>query len=688
MSQKLQLVPFCGIDCSSLGHYLMGLGLLSASSTRWPDTRACWHEGTFYLAGNFSEHDVAGFLRSEWQPTAYEQWWLGEQKADTKSKSSARLWLARSTRPLSQVRIADTTIIPTARNQFNPLFGKGGSVGRRNMAVAWHDAMDLRNKPNSSEWLEASLFGKQTTELPPFTNAGTWFVYDNKTFNSGLEWYREGSLSPWSFLLAMEGALLLRGGSGRRLGSRARPYAVFPFISQPLSPATNQDLGQKIEGEFWAPLWEQPASLGEVRMLFQRGLARVGGYAASAPHEFAVAAMAAGADAGIIHFIRFELRQTTSTQVYEALPRGNFTVSFTSDQSDSQNATFLEAFLGKHWFNNLPYEPARSDSKTRFSGLRGPIERLVLEVASDPADAYSWCKLWQQLAETQRRIDRNQELRKKCRALPWLHRDWLKKGFPGIPSLEIRLAASLAALGAGTDYPAQCNIYGVEAQKGTTKKREIINRPLAFSSSGRPARTVWHDGDAQIALLDLVERRLVDWVPGDSAIKSLSSTVHLSPRDISEFLRADATFVQTIQEWLPALTLLDWTSHSRFIELSESHPISDPELLLWALFKPFFFVGDISIHGRAFFREKQVGPSFARQLFYCLRRGAWAEAIHLVRSGYRAQGFRIIAPAVPRNFDAARVAVSLAFPVEMSDLAKLVIRWLEPLNQKRIEDKQ
>jgi CRISPR-associated protein Csx17 len=679
MSQILELFPFCGIDSACLGHYLMGLGLLRAASTRWSETRACWHDGLFYLAGTFTEREVTRFLHAEWQPTPYEQWWLGQQKADTKAKSSMRLWLERSTRPLAQVRVADTTIVPTGRNQFNPLFGKGGSVGRRNMGVAWRDALDLRRKPNSFQWLEASLFGKQTTEVPSFTNAGTWFVYDNKTFNSGLDWYREGSLSPWSFLLAMEGALLLRGGSGRRLGSRARPYAIFPFICQSLSPATNQDVGQKMEGEFWAPLWEQPATLGEVRILFQRGLARLGGRAATMPHEFAVAAMAAGADAGITHFVRFELRQTTSSQAYEALPRKTFAVSPRADNRDSHSSSLLEAFLGNRWFDTLPYEPARPDSKTRFSGLRGPLERLILEVASDPASPESWRRLWLQLAVTQTRIDRNSELRRRCRALPWLRRGWLGKAFPGTPPLEIRLAASIAGLGAGTDYPAQCNVFGVEPQRSR----------LVFHKSGRPARTVWHDGDAQTALLDFVQRRLTDCKSSDSALEPLSSGLQLKPSDISQFLAADSTLVQMMQLWLPALTLLDWTVNLPFVEGTGALQAAEPELLLWALFKPFFLAEKFNVRGRSFFRETvSARPSFARQLFNCLRRDAWSEAISLAESGYRAQGFRIVTPPVPCNFAAARVAAALAFPISTRDLATLVVRWLEPLNQSRIEDRQ
>ena len=93
--------------------------------------------------------------------------------------------------------------------------------------------------------------------------------------------------------VGLGGARLLRGGGGRRLGSRARPYAVFPFLSDAPSPATEGEINL-IRGEFWAPVWEHPANCAELEALLERGLARVGDRAAHAPHEFALAARSAG----------------------------------------------------------------------------------------------------------------------------------------------------------------------------------------------------------------------------------------------------------------------------------------------------------------------------------------------------------------------------------------------------------
>lgn len=666
MSTALRLIPFPGINTDCLGHYLTGLGLLRAVSAAWPSARGCWHDGIFWLAGDFEEKEIATFLTSQWQPTPYTKWWTEAQKADTKAKSSKQLWRKRATRKLSEIRVADTTIVPSHRNQFNPIFGTGGNIGKRDLATAHEDALDLCKKPNSADWLDITLYGKETSDAPPFTNGGTWFVYNNKTFNSGLSWYREGTLSPWSFLLAMEGALLLRGGSSKRLGSRARPYAVFPFISQPIDPDGRDEVTQVRKGEFWAPLWEQPATLSELTALLQRGLARIGGRAASAPHEFAVAATAAGTDAGITQFMRFELRQTTSSQVYEAVPRQSFNV-----QSDTQTSQLLIEFLGNKWFDYLPQEPTDKNSKTQYHGLRGRLEHLIISVAEDPHAHASWQELWLGLTACQDHIDHNRKLREKCRAIPRLSSQWLSNAFPGTPPPEVRIAAAFASIGAGSSYPALCNVFGVE----------IKGRGISFSQPNRPTHTVWHDGAPQSAILDLVQRRLTD---SEIDLKHLAGYTQLAPDDIAQYLAADEPTMGKIQQWIPPLTLLDRNRVIQKFDIHASQNTADADLLLWAFFKPFFFTEGLFINGFKFFREAPTAkPTFSRQLFQLIRQGYMTQAIDYAAQGYNAQSLRPIRPAVSSTLNYGRLASALLLPISCYNLAPLINRWLEPLKKRK-----
>lgn len=655
-----RLIPFPAITTDCLGHYFMGLGLLRAVSQKWPSARGSWHKGIFWLAGDFVVGEVSDYLLQEWKPTSYKKWWSVEQKADTKTKTSDKLWAKRSVTNIFDIRVSDCTIVPSHRNQFNPIFGTGGNIGKRDLAVAQQNALHNCKEDNSFEWLESSLFGKETTAAPPFANGGSWFVYNNKAFNSGQDWYREGSLSPWSYLLAMEGALLMRGGSGKRFGSMARPYAVFPFISQPSDPDGQEEVGQVRKGEFWAPVWQTPATLAEICYLFQRGLARLGDKAAAAPHEFAVAALASGTDAGVISFVRFEFRQTTSSQVYEAIPRHLFEI-----KEDPLSSRLLTGFLGWRWFDFLPFEPANRKSKTKYRGLRGRIERLVVGVTQESTPE-TWQKLWLGLVACQIKIDHNRELRKSCRPLPMLPTEWLALAHPEQASYT-RVACVFASLGAGSSYPAVCNIFGIE-KKGLH---------YTFGNGGKSVRTVWHEGDAQSAILDLVGRRLVD---SKNDLHLLATQVQISLDDVSEYLSSDASFLNPIHQWVPPLSLIEWTYP---ISSRSSLKVPICELLAWAFFKPFFLPKEFPINNRMFFRQpKMAKPGFARQLFNLLRQDSLHEAIELALTGYRAQGFKPIQPSF-QNMDARRIASALVLSVSDNDLASLINRLLEPEKQNK-----
>ncbi len=293
---------------------------------------------------------------------------LKSKKADTKAKADQNTWKARSVELVTNVRLLDSHIVGIGRNQFNPVLGTGGNIGKRDLAKVFENANNIiakSEKPKVTGWLNATLYAEFDSPLPDLTSAGTWFVYANKTFNSGQDWYREGQISPWSFMLALEGALLLIGGAARRLSANARSYAVFPFVTDVPSPLSESEVGL-VKAEFWAPLWKHPASILEVRALLERGLARIGQRAAKSPHEFAIAVRSAGVDVGVEEFVRFVLRHTTSSQVYEAVPGERIKVG----SSHSADSELIEPIIP--WLDRLPYEPRDSKQKGKFKGPARP----------------------------------------------------------------------------------------------------------------------------------------------------------------------------------------------------------------------------------------------------------------------------------------------------------------------------
>lgn len=725
-SRPLNVIALDGINTDSLGQYLAGLGVLSAVSQKWPEILGCWRNGRFVLlARSLTIDEVERFLSQEWRQTPYRRWWATSQKKDTKAKSSQNLWAERNNCAADEITVLDAHIVPLRRNQFNPILGTGGNIGKRNLEKAVEDAQNLLKKPDSVEWLHTALTGEQKVGLPDFSNAGTWFVHANKTFNSGQSWYREGKLSPWAFLLALGGALLLSGGANKRLGSRARPYAVFPFISDPASPETAGQVGAS-KGEFWAPLWAWPATILEVRSLFQRGLARLGGNPARAPHEFAVAVLAAGVDAGIVEFARFELRQTTSSQVYEAIPCPHIRVR-RSERNTNEGKTegsppspveshLLMELIESRWLDQRRlFEPRDSKQRGKFVGIRGPVEVAIIHVTEQPEDTVRWQSLLLRLAAAQFRIDRNKNLRDDCRPLPLLSLGWFEKAWPPEQRPdEIELAAAIASVshwpspeelrGRNTvpTVPLLVNVFGVEVharagQRG--KMRFDVRFPKA-----RPQRVVWHRGDPLQNLTDVAHRRLVDAMDSKSAVTNGSYWCRGGL--IDRLLNNDSSLdLQLIAQWVPALALLNWAEQTRQQRRGQTHsaavkaeadssgvrnwgePEPDGVSLLDAFFRPFFQPQALWIGGgstrRLLFDPDPVKnewptPTITRRLFNLVRQGTINDAVEFAQGRYLAAQCPTVPLPVSVHVDPLRLAAGLLVPMKTADLQSRFERWIQP----------
>lgn len=671
MKKELNAVPFIGVRPDSLGNYFVGLGLIAALSKKYPQIRGCWRNGHIVLVGDsLNEDAVKDYLLNEWQPTPYVRWWSDVQKKDTKAQTDQGLWQARSKeKNSSRVRLLDAHIVGSRRNQFNHVLGTGGNVGKRDLAKTSGDAWQSIQKSKAQDkacWLEQTLYEISRGTIPKLNNTGTWFVSANKTFNSGQDWFREGEISPWSFLLALEGVTLLVGGVNRRLGSRSRPYAVFPFLTESPSPKSEGEIGY-VKAELWGPIWDNPMNLSELRSLLERGLARIGERAAKSPHEFALAAMSAGVDVGVTSFARFVLRQTTSSQVYEAIPREKVEVN----QTSSHESRLIELLIP--WLDRLPYEPTDRKQKGKFKGLRGPVEEAVVSLAAYPTDAERWRQLWLLLADTQGKIDHNQNLRGKSRALPWLNDAWFEKAWP-VPPAEIQIARAIASIGAGTDAPIISNIFGVTFDR---------YKQLVFAGDQRPQRVVWHDGGLLRVLPALLQRRLIDAESKDELPRPpLVATRKCPPEILAAFINKSLDY-EMIGRWIPALSLVNWSrrsNHTTDADTSQSESLTmDGAYLLQALFRPLFCSFNPRLFGEKFF-PPHLSPRAvtARRLLNLIRQSSWDEAIQLAQSRYLASGHSVVTTPTIGNVNSELIASALLVTLSVNEIARGLSRWLKP----------
>ncbi len=676
MNKALKAISFEGITPDTLGGYLMGLGLLNASTELNPAIYGCWRDDAFnLLAESTSREEIESYLLERWRAPVYpvdpatknkntpKIVWAKEQQSDTKKKTSDGIRRLRAQMSLDEAMFLDSHLVSLARNTFNPIFGTGGNVGKRNLAKVSKDAYVLleRNRSSKGAWLKHTLYGHET-ELPELASTGTWFTYANKTFNSGQDgFYREGRISPWSFLLALEGALLLQGGVGRRLSATAHAYAAFPFIAEAVHPALESQVGLKQAGEFWAPIWDRPATLIEVRTLFKRGLMRLGKKAATSPHEFGAAALGAGLDTGIAAFVPFTLRETTSGQVFEAIPRPRVSVRH---DARGQRAAELIAELVP-WIEHLPFEPRDGKQKGKFAGLRGPVEQAIVALTEDSENPGLWRELLLTLADTQTKIDqdRTRKWRARCTPLPRLSIAWLEYLWPQKRPDEIELACAIASLGADSDEPLLVNLYGVDIR---------FNKPSY--PKAYPARALWHDGDLLALLGEIAQRRLADWDSKHDKARPwpLRANYPVSSLLLEKFL-AGALDDNEIRRWVPALSLLNWRKRPAAQGQYTGQPPKGGLLLLDGLFRPLF------AEGLPWSERKDVkpDPKTALRLLSLIRQGDLTSALDLAVGRYNALGITVVNPGlVTFNADPERLAAALLVPVRRTDVQDARSQWI------------
>jgi len=676
----MNTIALDGIRPDSLGGFLAGLGILKALQQEKSDLtfRGAWRGGRFVVAATdeFTKDQLVDFIIQEWRSTPFERWWKDVQKASKQDRLAVPR--ARATEPDDRVEQLDAIMVQSTRRDFNDLFLQGGKVGQRDLAKVWSKSKNLTKKSGADQWLRHTLFGTGDVKLEKLVGGGTWFVFSNKTFNSGQSWYREGQLSPWSFLLAMEGALLLRGAVHRRLGTTSKGKAVFPFLLRPVEP---QNDGQVAHGkaEFWAPLWQKFASLDEIEWMLRQGRVEIGGRPATAPHEFAVAALDAAVDEGVSTFARFELCQTTSAQVYEALPREQLHVA-SGFNASQEHSRLLLPLIKSGWIHRLPSELKRADQKGRFIGLRGPVEAAMIHVAEDPADPERWRSLLLLLGLTQQRIDRNKTLRERCSPLPLLHHSWFDRAWPQ-PSTELRIARAIASIGCmSPDARLLMNVFGVRAN----------GRQLWFPKSRTP-HAVWHDGRPLDVMLAVLRRRLTD--AGEMAQVPLNGVCSCPLADIAAFLdRADTVDDDLIATWITSLSLIDWKYAKPTVQSAESgsssllHP-------LYTLFRPLCDSNGLVIDNRPLFSfddrdSRKPHTAAVRALVSLLLQGSVDAAVDLARRRYLAAGWRVFDPPVMEmSVDVERLTAALLIPAAPKELAlRFVDQWVIRSNRTRQGD--
>ncbi len=685
----LPVVPLNGLRADSLGTYLASLGLFSLVARKWPRVRAVWKNAAFCLVGGPAtlEQTVefVGEIGQKRTWTEYDKSWDKAKKADKEEQTSGRTAIWRALEAEERLLPAfGAHLALDDRVRENPLLGY---AGRRKFDQGWYKAVSCIESPPHNQSralfnadLKAFLDGQacSTYLKDKGFNAGSWFGVANKIYNHGTRKpFREGEITPWAMALACEGLSYFAGGPSRQLGSRRQPTGAFPFVTTAMAPRGVGDAG-RIDAEIWAPIWNQPMTVPELKSLFLRGRAEIGGKGTISSAAFAAGIMNRGVDAGIMEFRRFLLLHTTSAQTFESRLATVVPVPGTTPDNASMRAIRMIVKLREA----LPSD-RKDGQKWRFSGVRGPLEQALVDFAATrPGEGrteQAWA-LVDQVFEALAKVDRNRTFRKPKIRFRLLPGQWATQLFQkDPPDRETRLALAISSM-AGTPAFPPFIAYRLGVEKRTDGPRWEFPQSL-------PTRRIWSDAELTENLGAMAERRVMEALRKAARRPPLGATVRVALDDIHAWLSGEVDEERT-RLWLGRLCLFDWeddASGEAVRELQRSftsfRPAVDGALALHALFRPLasdWLFRRILLESGLQAEGVSTCASFGR-VIAMLRHGDVNAATEAALAAYRAAGVTLADfNALPAGPDPARLLVSLIIPVRDKQVLAVFRRWRSP----------
>ncbi len=690
----MNVLPFVrlnGLRADSLGVYLASLGLFSLVTRKWPRVRAVWKHAVFCLVGGPATlEQTVEFVSEIGQKNSwsrYQKPWDEAKQKDVKKKVSRQTALWRALEAEERLLLAFGAHLALGdRVKMNPLLGTGGNAGQRKFDRGWHKAVAcIENPPRRQSRdslntdLKAFMDGEACTYLGDFS-AGSWFGAANKIYNHGTRRpFRKGEITPWAMALACEGLSYFAGGPSRQLGSRRQPTGAFPFVTTAMAPRGIGD-GGRIDAEIWAPIWNQPMTAPELKSLFLRGRAELGGKGAISSAAFAAGIMDRGVDAGITEFRRFLLLHTTSAQTFESRLATVVPVPETTPDNASMRAIRMIVELREA----LPSD-RKDGQKYRFAGVRGPLEQALVDFAAVRPDEARSEQAWavvDQVFEALAKVDRNRTFRNSKVRFQLLPGQWATQLFQEHPpDREALLALAVSSMAATPTCP-QFIAYRLGAGVG----RMTGGSQWEFPES-TPARRIWSGADLTENLGAMAERRVMEALQKTASRPPFGATIRVALNDVHAWLSGEVD-EERIRLWLDRLCVFDWGDNAsgevaREVQRSftSARPAVDGALALYALLRPL--ASDCLF--RRILRESGIqaeGVSTCAS-FGCvvamLRHGNLNAAAEAALAAYRSAGVTLADfNVLPAGTDPSRLLAALIIPVRDKQVLAVFRRWRSP----------
>jgi CRISPR-associated protein Csx17 len=487
-----------GCTPEALAHYLKALGVLRVvAEQRDPHARGFWRNEAFVLVTSLDRGDLLDFFASSYEPTPLLAPWnsgSGFYPKDNKEgidpirrSTSRRFAPYRQAIARAEDLLAGRTAAPRdedksallsgyARTQtdlayawlsaavainrdgdgrYPALLGTGGNDGRldftNNFMQRLVELVDVDTgaaRASGIGLLDLALFGGARAGLVDRA-IGQFLPGAAGGANSTAGLGAVGRMNPWDLVLMLEGAVVLRVASLRRLDGAELAQAAAPFALRNTTEGygTASAGDSSARGEQWMPLWSNAASLTEVKHLFGEAKLASGRASAQNALEAARAVARIGSARGLTSFRRFSFIERNG-QSNLAVPLGSIAVHESAyvrllDQLDG----WLDAFRGALRSGHAP---------SSFAADLRSVEGAAFACTSRHADPRAWQRLVMALGEAEQGMVRRPKAtyEARLRPLPRLSAAWLNAVQDDGPETRVAIAIASATGPVGRDFEA------------------------------------------------------------------------------------------------------------------------------------------------------------------------------------------------------------------------------------------
>ena len=751
-----------------------------------PDVRGCWTNGHFLLRGKLDNEMLLKFFLDDYAPSPIIAPWNGGSgfyPNDKKAKKEGlepltQSKIARRFLPIQEaIRIAmaeidkrnltsrpedadKVNLINALRSRYSasalrwldavvsfsndsmsfpPLLGTGGNDGRLEFTsnfmqrlvsekTGLFDVATGKPSPHSAKLLGTSLFGdaSQGMHNAPVGQFSPEGVGGPNSTSAGYE--GDWSLNPWDFVFTLEGSIMFAGATTRRHQSTHRSSASFPFMVRTVGAGYegSSDADERnSRAEFWAPVWNQPASFEELASLLKEGRAVLNGKTVNDGLDFARAVASLGVSRGVERFERYGFVMR-SGKAYLAVPLGTQRVS----QKVTDGARLINDLDAGGWIRRI----RRFGRNKEYSSSHGReilrrFEDELFEMTQTDTSARSVQRALIALGDLVSWLAKNgTAFEEKPPPPPRLSSEWIRKANDRSP--EFLIARALASLGWQSDQsPEKDPAVGETSHLSSEYGHDPENPDRAAAENGmnseptsefdmeiamaahlvpvhpgsvrrrfrrwdedqvHKALTVWGGVHLTSNLIAVLERRLIEQSARGLKDKPLYATTHVRPSDISAFLYPGFDHVRCDQ----LLRGLVWAQPLRYMEPGEQNADRPTPPFPYAALKPIFTTNKTLRELRILSPDSHIPtpPGLVTQL----RSGKVGDAVKTALDRMRAS--KIDSPFDSRQIsrgsnkfgfglDGKLLAASLLIPLHEGDLEHVMKRAYN-IEEQKITEKE